>query len=202
MNDRSSVLPPTPGLSASRQRVFETALSLFGERGYHAVSVRDLSESLGVQPAALYAHVTSKHELLYELIRIGYETHTEWIRGALLDSGPDPEAQIRAVVSAHVAVHLRYRDLARVVARESRCLSPDEQRALTEMRMQTNDLVTAVVQRGIKKGNFSAGVDVELALSAITAMGVRAAEWWEPGAFVPAETVAARYADYAVKILT
>ena len=202
MNDRSAILPPIPGLSASRRRVYETALARFGQQGYHAVSVRDLAEAMGVQPAALYAHVASKQQLLYELIRIGYETHREWIREALLDAGPSPEDQIRAVVRAHVTVHLKYRDLARVVARESRSLRPEEEQSLADIRMQTNDLVTAVVQRGVKKGTFSSDVDVELALSAITAMGVRAAEWWEPGAFVPIDTVAASYADFALKILT
>ena len=190
------------GISRSRRRLYEEALRQFGERGYDAVSVRDLAERLGVQPAALYAHAKSKRDLLYALVRIGYEVHRDWLREALLDAGREPVGQIRSMVRAHVLVHLRYRDLARVVARELRCLSPEEQEHLEEVRNQSYELFSAVVARGVKLGVFSVEVDVELAIAGITAMGVRAAEWWGPAGYPSAEQVADSYAGFAVKILS
>lgn len=196
------VLPPVAGLTPSRRRVYEEALRLFGERGYHAVSVRDLAEVLGVQPAALYAHARSKHHLLFELVRIGYETHRDWLRDALLDAGREPVEQVRALVIAHVLVHLRYRDLARVVAREFRSLSAEEQEQLLEVQKQSWELMEAVISRGVKLGVFSAETDLELAISGMTAMGVRAAEWWAPGSYPSAEYIADGYAGFAVKLLS
>ncbi len=67
------LLPPRPDLGGARLRLFEAALQLFGERGYDAVSVRDLMGALGQQPGALYGHVPSKQHLLYELTCIGHE---------------------------------------------------------------------------------------------------------------------------------
>jgi AcrR family transcriptional regulator len=197
-----AALPPVAGLTPSRRRVYEEALRLFGERGYHAVSVRDLAEVLGVQPAALYAHARSKRHLLFELVRIGYETHRDWLRDALLDAGREPAEQVKALVTAHVLVHLRYRDLARVVAREFRSLGPDEQQQLMEVQRQSWDLMEAVISRGVKLGAFAAETDIDLAISGTTAMGVRAAEWWVPGRYPSAEYIAEGYANFAVKILS
>src|SRR6476646_9978346 len=86
----STLLPPRPALSGARLRLFETALELFGERGYHAVSVRDIAQALGQQPGALYFHVQSKQQLLYEVSLIGVEEHRDRVRAALLDAGRDP----------------------------------------------------------------------------------------------------------------
>lgn len=195
-----TVLPPVDGMSVSRRRFYEEALRQFGRRGFHAVSVRDITEALGVQPGALYAHAKSKQQLLFELIRIGYATHREWLREALLEAGNDPREQLEAMVAAHVKVHLQYRDLARVVAREYRSLTPKQQESLHAIEDQSVELTTAVVARGVKRGIFSDEVDVMLALSAIAAMGVRAAEWWKPETGLPAEYVARSYASYAIKI--
>jgi AcrR family transcriptional regulator len=200
--DVGGVLPTVDGISASRRRVYEEALRQFGQRGFHAVSVRDIAEVLGVQPGALYAHAKSKQQLLFELVRIGYVTHWEWVREAVLEAGNDPGEQLEALVAAHVSVHLQYRDLARVVAREYRSLTPEQQESLDEIEDQSVELSAAIVARGVKRGVFSAEVDVTLALSAIASMGVRAAEWWEPETGPPADYVARNYARYAIKIFT
>ncbi len=55
-----------------RDEIIERAMRLFWERGYHATSTRDLTETMGVNPYSLYAEFGSKKGL-YEAAIARYE---------------------------------------------------------------------------------------------------------------------------------
>ena len=48
----------------TKERIFETALNLFAEKGYKATSIRDITKATGLSVAAFYNHFKSKNELL------------------------------------------------------------------------------------------------------------------------------------------
>jgi AcrR family transcriptional regulator len=52
-----------------RAMILETALSHFAQRGFHAVSVKDLAESAGISLGSLYTYFDSKERLVNELFR-------------------------------------------------------------------------------------------------------------------------------------
>lgn len=195
-----ALLPAAEELSDARRRLFTAALALFGDRGYHAVSVKDLMQSLGQQPGALYGHVESKQHLLFELITLGTQVHGDRIRSAVLEAGSDPADQVRAIVEAHVRVHLEYRELARVTSRDIRALSDEQQERLLAVRTESVRTFEEVIDRGVRIGAFSVA-SRDLALNAIAGMGVRAAEWWTPESPHGIDEVATTFADYAVKLL-
>ncbi len=51
----------------TRERILETALDLFIERGYEKTSLREIAERVGVTKPALYYHFASKEKLLETL---------------------------------------------------------------------------------------------------------------------------------------
>jgi AcrR family transcriptional regulator len=53
----------------TRQRIEETALRLFTEKGYDLTSLREIAEELGVTKAALYYHFKSKEEILESIVK-------------------------------------------------------------------------------------------------------------------------------------
>lgn len=197
----AGLLPPTPGFSDARRRVFEAALVLFGDRGYHAVSVRDLAAELGLKPMALYAHVSSKQELIFELVKLGFTTHRDRVAEALLEAGADPVDQIRALCEAHVRVHLDYPALARVTNRASESLDAEHAEERQRLRGEAARTFQEVVARGQRLGVF-ADDDPLLLVQAIGGMGSRAPEWWAPDSGVDPEHVVQTFADFAVRILT
>lgn len=197
----SDLLPPTPDFSAARRRVFEAAIVLFGERGYHAVSVRDIANELGLKPMALYTHAKSKQDLLFEIVKIGFESHRAAISAALLEVGADPMEQVRALCSAHVRVHLQYAALARVTNREVGQLEERFAEPLAMLRAEAVRSFQDVVSRGQRLGVFH-GDNPLLLIQAIGGMGIRTAEWWTPELGIPADDVIATYTDFAVRILT
>jgi AcrR family transcriptional regulator len=199
--DTPPLLPARLDLTDARRRLFETAIVLFGDQGFHAVSVRDIAAELGLQPAALYAHVASKQQLLYELVSIGFEEHRDRLKAALLDAGRSPADQIRALVRAHVLIHVEFAPLARVANREARALSEDQLAAIAQIRRDTEQMFLDVIERGVRMGEFHVE-DPYLAVLAIGGMGIRTAEWWTPDCGRSAAHVAENYATYATRLLT
>ena len=47
----------------TKGRIVEAAFGLFAERGYHAVSVRDIAAAVGVKDASLYNHFPGKQAI-------------------------------------------------------------------------------------------------------------------------------------------
>ena len=52
----------------TKERILLTALELFSENGYEAVSVSDIAAELGITKGALYRHYRSKRDI-FESIR-------------------------------------------------------------------------------------------------------------------------------------
>lgn len=96
---------PRSSSALSREQIAAAALILLTERGIDAFSVRDLAKSLGVYPTAIYHHMTTKNDLLAEVVSY-----------ALKELEPPPEGQTwqkwfrelfyryRRAVQAHPAV--------------------------------------------------------------------------------------------------
>jgi AcrR family transcriptional regulator len=195
------LLPPRAQAEGTLRRLHETALRQFAERGFHAVSVRDLTRALGMQPSSLYAHLPSKQHLLGELIRIGHEEHRDQLRLAMLEAGSDPHDQLAALTRTHVRVHATYPLLTRLCNRELGSLLDEDKQAVLAIRLDANRMFLDVVERGQRLGAF-APVDPMLAVAAIGAMGIRVAEWWTPEVGVSVEDVEETYAAFARKLLT
>lgn len=60
----------------SKSRYLIAALTLFAERGYDLVSVRDISKEAGTSEAALYKHFKSKEEMALYLFRLILKRYT------------------------------------------------------------------------------------------------------------------------------
>jgi AcrR family transcriptional regulator len=149
----------------------------------------------------VYAHVAAKEDLLLQLVTMGHEEHNELLREALMGSGPDPKAQMKALVRAHVVMHATYPLLARVCNKELHALSPANAERVMRVRLDSEQMFLDVVRRGIEKGSFHIA-DPWLGVAAIAAMGLRVAEWFEPGGPRTVDEVADSYAEFALKLLS
>jgi AcrR family transcriptional regulator len=194
------LLPDGLDLTPAKHKLFEVALRLFGDRGYHAVSLRDIADELGQQPSAIYFHMGSKLELLFELALIGHRMHLQAVRDALMDAGRDPRDQLAAVMGAHVTVHLDYPAMARLTNRELRALSPEQLEEVLTIRRAAEQVTIDVLERGVRMGVFHVD-DTFLAARALGAIGIRIAEWWDPEAGERTrEEILEHYVAYALKL--
>jgi AcrR family transcriptional regulator len=83
--------PPSP---TTRDRIVETALRLFSERGTSAVSMRELADAASVTVPGLYYHFDSKADLVREVYRARFASSSERPPGAVEMPAPGPVAQV------------------------------------------------------------------------------------------------------------
>ena len=91
MKDNSTVQNP------ARERVLLSAERLFSERGYAAVTLRDIADELGIRQASLYYHAPGgKEELFVQVTERGLERHRQGLEAAIAEAPPDLRHQLRA----------------------------------------------------------------------------------------------------------
>jgi len=98
-----AALPKPPSKSeATRQAILHAAAGLFRQRGYAAVSLRDIAEAVGMKTGSLYYHFSSKESLVEEILTLGTQGAFDASRAAVEALGAaDPVDKLGAVVLAH-----------------------------------------------------------------------------------------------------
>jgi AcrR family transcriptional regulator len=103
MADCAAPAKPPSKSEATRQAILHAAAGLFRERGYAAVSLRDIAEVVGVKTGSLYYHFESKESLVEEILTLGTQGAFHASRAAVeaLGADADPIDKLGAVVLAH-----------------------------------------------------------------------------------------------------
>lgn len=196
----ATVLPSSAVQDGSRGVILGEALRLFAEHGYGGASIRDIAQLVGIKGASVYSHFPSKAHVLAELIRIGHEEHHRRMRAALMEAEPEPQRQLMAVVRAHVLAHAEYPMLAVVANAELHALPAEFAAPILDIRRQSETLLLEVIQRGVDLGIFKIP-DVQLAMPAIGAMGLRVAHWYTPELGKTPEQIADTFAEFACRVV-
>jgi AcrR family transcriptional regulator len=122
--------------SESREQLLRVAETLFSERGYTAVTLKDIAERLGVRQAALYYHVPQgKEQLFTEVMRRNFQRHRAGIEQAVGAASPNLAAQLTAI--ALWLVGQPPLGLARLARSDLPALSPEHARELTELGQES-----------------------------------------------------------------
>lgn len=194
------MLPPRADAVGTHRRVLEAALELFGERGYHSVTVRELAKRVGIHVSSIYGHIPSKETLLYDLQLIGHQEHQDQVRQAVERAGPDVVDRVGAYLRAHVRVHMTYRMMARVSNKELYALTGERQQRIEAIREESRQILVRLIEEGCRAKVF-APEDPWLAAVLIGGMGLRVCEWWTPELGYPAEQVEDMYVDASLRAL-
>jgi len=92
-----------------KEEIQITAAKLFTEKGYNAVSMRDLALALGIKASSLYNHIQSKQEILSLIIITVGEHFTEGIL-EIINSESGPLEKLKQTIKLHVHISLHYKD--------------------------------------------------------------------------------------------
>lgn len=72
----------------ARQRIVETALQVFVERGYHKTTMDDIAEKLGVSKGAIYQYFKGKDQLFTEVISFFIGIRKDEVMSIILSDDP------------------------------------------------------------------------------------------------------------------
>jgi len=126
----------TPPQSKARERVLAEAERLFTEKGYAAVTLRDIAKAVGIRHASLYHHVPGGKEALFiEVTEKGLARHVAGMETYLQKATIDIESQLRAV--AYWLVSQPPIDLIRMSRSDMEALPPETARRLMQLTYQS-----------------------------------------------------------------
>lgn len=86
-----------------KQEIIRVAAQLFKEKGYSAVTMRDLATAMGMKAASLYNHISSKQEILKVIVISIAEDFTNGMQ-TIKDSNDSNITKLKKVVALHVDI--------------------------------------------------------------------------------------------------
>ena len=185
-----------------RQAIEDAASSLFRERGYSGTSVRDIARAVDIQGASLYAHVTSKQEVLWSIVEhmaSTFEAAADAVEAA--DPGAAAfgrGAYLSALVRAHIGVITADIERASVFVHEWRALVGDRRAEIARRRDAYELRFSSTIADGIRSGDFQVQ-DAALASTYILTALNGLVSWYRPDGRLPARTIADLYADLSLR---
>nr|WP_269329720.1 TetR/AcrR family transcriptional regulator [Kineosporia babensis] len=171
----------------------------FAERGYRVTTMADIGAALGVRGPSLYKHVTSKQELLADIVFTTMRTLIAAQHRAVEAGGP-AAVRLRRAVEAHVRYHATHREQAFVGNRELDSLTEPTRSQILDLRRTYEHGIRAVIEDGCASGEFPA-TDARLVSFAILDMGMGVATWFRAEGEHDIDSLAYSYADMALRMV-
>lgn len=141
------------GAVPTRERILNAATELFAAKGYHGTSVAEIGDRADIKRGALYYHINSKEELLFEVIRPHIEASLG-VEEPILEADLDVVGKFRALARAHLRVIVDHRQEIAIVLRDSDSLTPERRAELRAMQAQVQAGWQSVVDEGAASGVF------------------------------------------------
>ncbi|WP_299110957.1 TetR/AcrR family transcriptional regulator [uncultured Winogradskyella sp.] len=86
-----------------KQEIIRIAAKLFKEKGYSAVTMRDLAKAMGIKAASLYNHINSKQDILKTIIISLAEEFTEGMK-LIQTSDENCIDKLKSIIELHVRI--------------------------------------------------------------------------------------------------
>jgi len=180
-----------------QQEILEAAALVFHEKGYESTSIQDIADSVGILKGSLYYYITSKEDLLFEIIQ---GVHEEALKN--LDRTAAVEGDALQKIRAFVVVHLTHNALnlvkMAVFFQDFRSLNGERRQVIVEERDMYDNFLRDLIRQGQDEGIVCP--DIEPKLAAITVLGMMnwIYQWYRPGGGLSASEIANAYADFVV----
>lgn len=148
---------------AKRDAVLLAAVKIFNERGFHATSLDDVANSLGISKPTIYHYLGNKEQVLLTCVQVGLEQMLEATQHASESSKSGIE-RLKDFLFAYGCKTLN--DFGRcVVFTNAHSLSPEALKEFKSLKRQVNDLLVSIIEDGIKDGSITKKQDKALMAS-------------------------------------
>ena len=113
------------------QEIHEAAAQVFHEKGYESTSIQHIADSVGILKGSLYYYITSKEDLLYEIIQ---GVHEEALRNLEKTRAVEGNAlqRLRAFAMYHFTFNAENRVKVAVFFQDFRSLTPERRQTIVE----------------------------------------------------------------------
>lgn len=177
----------------TKDDILDAAAQVIRQKGFHGASMSDIAGAVQLQKASLYHHVSSKQEILLELLDRALALLTEQVEMVANQPAP-PDDKLRRMVRIYLRLLAENSDLSSVLLFEHRSLEPDQHARHIPNRDRFEILWREVLVEGIESGIFQCE-DVALSVRALMGILNWTLTWYHPDGPLPIEQIADHYTD-------
>lgn len=138
-------------MAISKQQIIETATKFFQEKGYHATSMLDIANELGVNKAAIYYYVKNKESILCEIFDRAMNTIEPRLMEIKHSNLPVVD-KIREIIKAHILAIIEETPILTVFFTELNHLPPEHYAIVIKRRRHLENTFAEIFQEGIDAG--------------------------------------------------
>ncbi|MCL6581428.1 MAG: TetR/AcrR family transcriptional regulator [Firmicutes bacterium] len=178
---------------SKEERILEVAMRVFRERGYHAASMQEIADAVGMQKGSLYYYISGKQELLFMILERAIDTITARLE-AIYQSALPPREKLRQAIVTHVETVSQRQDMLTILLRERHALSPTQQAVMEEKSDHYERLFQRIIGEGIREGDFRP-VDIKVTSFGILGMCNWIYQWYRAGGRLEAREIGEMFAD-------
>lgn len=189
----------TAEVDNTRELVRRTSLELFSRLGFNATGMRLIAQESGVSISTVYHYISSKDELLHDLLRENLSVLFAEASRAL-QGRRSARDKIRALVDVHVTIHATERELCKVSDRELRSLSEDARNDVVELRDTYEALWRNTILQGQKEHVFQFE-DLTITTHALLEMCTGIVHWYQPEGRLTVKELVKLHQDLALRLL-
>jgi len=177
-----------------KDEVIRIAARLFADKGYHATTLDEIAEEIGVTKPALYYYITSKEDILRSIVNRIMEPMEEVCRVG--NSALSPREKIARMISILVMFSAERSETTLIAFEQSNILPKRSRDAFRRREKEVEDVVQRTLKEGMDLGVFLKN-DIKVTCFAILGMSNWTYRWYSPsGNLTPREI-----ADQLVRLL-
>lgn len=177
----------------TRDEILIAAAQIFSQKGFHATSMQDIAQAVNLQKASLYHHISSKQEILVEVLDRALGLLICNMEEVMEGDSP-PDEMLRQAIRAYVVTILENRDLSAVLLLEHRSLEAELHTRHVPHRDQFEQLWRDLLKRGIEAGVFETAEPAMTVRALLGAMNW-AITWYRPDGPLSPGKIADEFAD-------
>lgn len=184
---------PETTLRPREEQLRRAAVRLFRRNGYHATSMQDLAEALGLHRGSLYHYIDAKEDLLASIVEGVMARFTGEVLPILEEEG-DPVGRLRRAVAAHLRIAAEWPDELTLAQVELKALSGERAARVVAARDRYEHAWRELIRTGVQTGTFHCP-DVRSAGFVILAACNWFSQWYRPEGPLSVEEFATSYSS-------
>jgi len=177
----------------TREDILEAAAQVFRQKGFHGASMNDIAEAVNLQKASLYHHVSSKQEILLEILDRALQLLLERISSITTQNIP-ADQKLRLMIREYMQILAENVDLATVLLFEHRALERRQHARHVPNRDKFEALWRDVLTEGVDKKIFKCD-DIALATRALLGLMNWTITWYREDGDKSIEQIADDYSN-------
>jgi len=175
----------------TREDILEAAAQVFRQKGFHGASMNDIAEAVNLQKASLYHHVSSKQEILVDILDQALQLLLERI-SAITTQNISADKKLQLMIREYLQILVDNIDLASVLLFEHRALERRQLSRHIPNRDKFESLWRDAIAEGVKAKVFQCD-DPALTARALLGQLNWTITWFDPNGQKTIEQVADNY---------